>query len=384
MGIHHIFYCNARPLTTADYLCRNCLSDEMPEDPDVLEDFGFNRCKTRDEQSHLLGVYIGLFVYRDISSETVDAWRKGGALMSQITEEYNKIPEVSRGKYFPWLLRNAHILSPGKTVNPVQAPPEIDLERILGQAASYLGGEDSGKTLEQLEPFDKKRCFVFFALALENANPSPFEHAPFDLWYQFGFATCVSRDTTHQGIRHAEGGLGGSYATLLSGHKHRRAYCKSLGIPYDGPPDPPICPFDEFWTAYSSLSLPSVFDKYGYGHVMDQNLRDFLSCKPEKRPHVWRLLHYIAIGEVNAIDSIPELKDAAKFYGISSLADTGERIALYEFYRQLLGVVDPLSLDEACAQGTLLKLALQHLKTDVGARIKSLLVKLDLSKRRGG
>ncbi|KAI0853036.1 hypothetical protein F5Y00DRAFT_130748 [Daldinia vernicosa] len=382
MRLYHIFYCNLRPLTTADYLCRDCFEDRMPDDPEVLDDFGFNRCKTRDEQSHLLGVYIGLFKYFDVPSETVDGWRRNGILLDQIAQAFNKIPEESRGKYFPWLLRNTHLLSQDKTVEPSQESPKSYLARVFEEARPYLKGQDSGKTMEQLEPLDKRRCFTFFALTLQNSSPPPIELAV-DQWYDFGFATCIGRDLTPEGIQHSEGWLGGLYSTLLFGRKARRAYCKSLGIPYDGPPDPPICPFDEFYRAWSSYTLPSVFDKYGYGDRIDEwpFFRKFISTKPEKRAHVWRLLQYIAIGELNAIDSTPKLMNAAKFYGISSHVDTRERLALYEFYRQLLGVVDPLSLEEACEQGTLLRFALEHLGTDMDTRVKSSLVRLDLSKR---
>ncbi|KAI1386036.1 uncharacterized protein F4822DRAFT_360825 [Hypoxylon trugodes] len=220
MGIHHIFYCNARPINTADYLYRDCLADRLPEDPEVLEEFGFNRCKTMYERTHLFGLYIGLFIHLDVPSERVDAWRRDKSLLQNIAREYEKIPETSRGKYFPWVLRNKHILDQNVSTTKEESSASAYLDRVFQVAAPRLDGEDAGKTIEQLEPFDKRRCFVFFAFSMDSTSPSPLD-STLDMWYDFGFPACIkpNRDLSLEGIKHAEGRLGSLYNTLLWGYR---------------------------------------------------------------------------------------------------------------------------------------------------------------------
>ncbi|RYP79201.1 hypothetical protein DL771_000179 [Monosporascus sp. 5C6A] len=169
------------------------------------------------------------------------------------------------------------------------------------------------------------------------------------------------------------------------GYKSRRDYNRSLGIPYNGPKDPPTCPFDEFWRAYTTFSLPAIFDKFGHGNEIDRelpHLRTFLSCPQQERPLVWRLCHYIALGDVNAAASLPAVEAAAEAFGISPHLNTRDRLQLYEFYGELLGAADPLLLQEAWETGTLLRFSKDRLGTRIDSRVCSLLAGLDISRRR--
>ncbi|RYP21195.1 hypothetical protein DL765_002334 [Monosporascus sp. GIB2] len=129
-----------------------------------------------------------------------------------------------------------------------------------------------------------------------------------------------------------------------AGYKSRRDYHRSLGIPYNGPTDPPTCPFDEFWRAYDTFNLPAIFDKFGRGDEIDRewpHLRTFLSCPQQERPLVWRLCHYLALGDVNAAASLPAVEAAAEAFGIGPHLNTRDRLQLYEFYGELWGAADP-------------------------------------------
>ncbi|KAI1501064.1 hypothetical protein F5X99DRAFT_383772 [Biscogniauxia marginata] len=386
MGVHHLFKCNSRPITTADYLYENCIADDYPDDPDVLEDFGFNRCKTHYEKTNLLGVYIGLFKFLDVQPDEVDVWRRENSLLKNITRLYEEIPEVARGGYFPWLLRNPHVLSQDKPTGTGEIFGTASLEVIIEAARPYLNDEDRKKAVEQLEPSPKRYCFFFFAMALDCSHPPPIGDGH-DFWYNFGFPACIVGsmfDLSPADIRHAEGRLGAFYSRLFCGHKPERDRASDLGIPYEGPPDPPTCSFDEFWKAWNLSILPVIFDKYGHGDMVDQrwpHLRKYLYCRPQEHPLVWRLCHYIAIDDVNAVDSVSEIKGAAEAYGIHSYFNARDRLMMYEFYRRLLGVADPLLLDDACQTGKLLQFSQGHLGRDMDSQIRSILARLDVSKR---
>ncbi|KAI1635726.1 hypothetical protein F4809DRAFT_429173 [Biscogniauxia mediterranea] len=385
MGIYHLFQCNARPLTTADYLYKSCLSDEFPDDPEVLEDFGFTRCKST-ERTFLLGVYIGLFLHLQVSSEKVDLWRREDTLLENIKREFAAIPERSRGRYFPWLLRNTHVLRRDTPVLQRGDPGVGELQQMIDDARPYLESDDRNKDFDKLEPMSKQYCFLFFAITIGNTHPPPTEVTQ-DMWYNFGFPACVISSFGHldpQGIQHSESRLGSFYNSFFCGNKIHRDRAVALDMPYYGPPDRPTCSFREFWTCWNLSILPLLFDKYGYGKDADQSwpyLRKYLSTPPQERPLVWRLCQYLAIWDVNAVDTIPVIRAAAEAYGIHSSLNAKDRLMMYEFYRRLLPAVNPLQLDEACQKGTLLKFTTQHLDNKLDPGIKSVLVRLDISKR---
>ncbi|RYP91021.1 hypothetical protein DL770_002851 [Monosporascus sp. CRB-9-2] len=260
-------------------------------------------------------------------------------------------------------------------------------EKIIDDARPYLRGEDRDKSLLQLQPSSKKYSFLFFAFALQNSTPNP-AWDNLDMWYDFGFPVCIGSDSyrgCRSDLKYAESELGRLYNYLLAGYKSNRDYDRSLGVPYNGPKDPPTCPFDEFWRAYATLNLPTIFDKFGQGDEIDRkwpHLRTFLSCPQQERPLVWRLCHYIALDDVNAAASLPAVEAAAEAFGIGPHLNTRDRLQLYEFYGELLGTADPLRLQEAWETGTLLRFSKDRLGTRIDSRICSLLAGLDISRRR--
>jgi hypothetical protein len=83
-SVYHRFICGRREIITADYLEEAVISDELPDDPQTREDYGFSRCEKLEEESHLGGLYTGLFKVLDVSSEELDQWRKSGVLTENI------------------------------------------------------------------------------------------------------------------------------------------------------------------------------------------------------------------------------------------------------------------------------------------------------------
>ncbi|KAL7803693.1 hypothetical protein V8C44DRAFT_343588 [Trichoderma aethiopicum] len=347
MGFRHLTKCSARSITTADILFQDAISDQLPQDPETLDHFGFTRCRDMREQTHLLGLYQGLLHYR-VRAIQLNEWRERDILVSKIIETFCRKPEKYRGSYFPWFLRNQHVLdssSPPLDLHGKDNP----LRRAIIAARPYLDPEDRAKDVEQLDPPAKRLCFLFYAMALDGSHPSPYWDG-LDLWYNFGFAT------------YAEGHLGHLYSRLVGGNKSSRDYDQSLGTNSWDYPDLPTCSFNEFWMAYEAGTLPKLFHRYGLGHALghDDGLLEFLSCPPSRdalRPSIWRLKHLLALDPNTPLGSYPGIDAAAQEYGFVSQLDAGTRLELRYFYERLFTKVNPLRVHEAKNRGELLEFA---------------------------
>lgn len=76
----------------------------------IRRDNGFCRCETWNQKSHLLGFYKGLLTIFEVRTQEVDWWRREGTLLKNIISKFNRIPEGSRGSYFPWFPRHTRLL----------------------------------------------------------------------------------------------------------------------------------------------------------------------------------------------------------------------------------------------------------------------------------
>lgn len=363
MSFYHLTKCSARSITSADILCQDAIGDQLPKDPEALEHFGFTRCRDGRERSHLLGLYQGLF-HLGVGPIQLNDWRERDILVSSIIDKFSKVPAKCRGGYFPWFVRNQHILDNSR--------PPLELEgkdhpilRAVAAARPYLDPEDRAKEVKDLKPLSKRDCFVMYAMALDGTHPNPSEDG-LDLWYSFGFATC--RD------EYDESRLGSLYSRLIGGNKSFKDYDQSLGFTSRGYPDLPTCSFNEFWVAYEAGTLPELLHQYGMSHSLhdDSGLREFLSVPPNQdalRPSVWRLKHFFALEPNTPLSNFPKIEAAAQEYGFTPQLDARTRLALRQFYGQLFEKVNPLTVHEAKDCGTLLQYAESNLTTiDDGVR----------------
>ncbi|KAK1245966.1 hypothetical protein MKX07_005035 [Trichoderma sp. CBMAI-0711] len=326
-----------------------CLA--RPNDQETLEHFGFTRCRTARERSHLIGLYQGL-VSLNVGAVQLNDWREREVLVTKIIETFSRVPEQARGSYFPWFLRNQHVLD--KSFPPLELDgKDHPLVQAMAAARPNLDLEDRAKDPGQLEPLSKRHCFPFYAMALDGSHPNP-HWAEYDSWYDFGFATC--RDEYDEGL------LGGLYNSLVGGAKSSRDYDQSLGDEPGEYPDLPTCSFTEFWLAYESGSLSKLFHQYGLGYSLDRfsGLPGFLSFLPGQdalRPSIWRLKHFLALEPNTPLGNFPRVEAAAQEYGFASQLDARTRLALRQFYEQLFEKVNPLRVHEAKNRGELLEYA---------------------------
>ncbi|KAJ6028506.1 hypothetical protein N7540_004082 [Penicillium herquei] len=388
MSLDHLAKCSARSITTADILFDDVIKDKLPKDEGAREAFGFNRCSHWREEFRLLGLYRGLLLFlhdREISPVELDKWQENGTLTREIIERFHAIPEHSRGGYFPWFLRNQHVLDNSTPVPQLQGP-EHPILRALDAARPYLEPEDRDKDLCELQPIEKRYSFLFYALALDSSVPNP-NWVEFDLWYDFGFALCTDE--------YYETNLGALYSKLVGGEKFFRDYDTSLGIFPDRTSSLPTCSFDEFWRAWRDGSMADLFDKYGLGDGLDRgagyglgrnvgfhHLRDFMAFPVEKhklRPSVWRLKHLLALDDNTPLTGFPKIEGASQEYGFTPQLDARTRINLRQFYKQLLNICDPLEVHRAKESGELLGYA-ESLSILVDERVRGVLRKMDSTK----
>ena len=183
-ALHHLFKCGGRELTTADYLLRAVLDDEIPDDPQTVDDYMFSRCRTWSEKSHLFGLYGGMLKC-NISSKQLDDWKRSGTLVSEIVSYYMAIPEGCRGGYFSWFQKHKSFLEGSYAEDPDDSQGETLFLTAISKAMVFLQPEDQKRFL-RLEPIEKQHAFLFFAIAHENMHPTPTD----DRWYNFGFCAC--------------------------------------------------------------------------------------------------------------------------------------------------------------------------------------------------
>lgn len=369
MSYRHLTKCSARSITTADRLLQDALEDDIPKDEETREDFGFTRCRHSNEESHLFGLYRGL-LYLDVSPVELDTWCQKDILASKIIETFSAVPEESRGGYFPWFLRNQHVLDRS---TPRPSPHSLKAT-WLDEARALLDGEDRKRDPTKLEPPAKQYCFYFFAIALNSYFPRA-DSTVSDMWYDFGFAVCNNEDE--------EKGLGIIYNKLVGGNKQRNDYEKSLGFRFEYLPKTPSCSFEEFWRACQDGKLVQVFEKYGldlYGspqNVKAEQLREFLSFSPDQlRPSVWRLKHFLALDDNVPLSGFPHVETAIREYGFTPQLDARTKLTLKAFYRKLFEKADAREVHKARAQGGLLELAESTCK-DIDSRVRDVLRNLN-------
>ncbi len=107
----HKFLCSlGRPLDSADYLVVDCLQGETPQEPTVIDDFGFAHCHTAHDGARLLGLYQGLVKHLKVSSRKLHQWQLAGTLRKSIHEAFAELPAFQRGGYYRWFQEHEDLL----------------------------------------------------------------------------------------------------------------------------------------------------------------------------------------------------------------------------------------------------------------------------------
>ena len=142
-------------MTTAEKLLEAVNADESPLDPLTRQQFGFAKVNNHEEETCVLGLYIGLFVHlpRPPTPDMVEDWVTKNELAQHIQEMYERQTMKGSSGYFHWFLKNKHFFDQN-FVNPngPKAAPEHGtcinrklFEELTGRAARRraLAAEDS-------------------------------------------------------------------------------------------------------------------------------------------------------------------------------------------------------------------------------------------------
>ena len=247
-----------------------------------------------------------------IPPKTIHNWRVRGVLVDEIHAAFDKWPEVSKGVFFPWFLRNQHIVSLTET-----------WDMMMWRAWRSIGGSgsDSPQVIRATmarKSDEEQRCFSLYVYLFPGGiQPGP----DVDLWLEFGFASCLSRAE--------ESDLRVQYQFLFV-----------------------QCTFDEFCDAYRARRLLDLFHSKGLQVNHSDHFRDLLRG-PSGRKSVWLLKRFIAQGE-SAPQASSDIHPAVMLdYGFMNCKDDSERQELKRVYKAFFEshAGDPLALHEAAIKG---------------------------------
>ncbi|KAH7890143.1 hypothetical protein F5I97DRAFT_642652 [Phlebopus sp. FC_14] len=313
--VSHIFDCKPRrPINTADYLALAVRQNLLPQHPQTCDDYGFSRAFDPQDKSKLLGLYIGLIEVMEISPKTIHNWRVRGVLIDEIKLAYYKIPETSRGGYFPWFLQNEHLLTGGP---PSEAQMRSEGDAMILRAWQYTGGnpKDSAESVRaaiSCLDAEEQKCHALYALLLTKWHPCP----SLPIWIDFGFCACEGEEE--------EMWLGGRYQELIS-----------------------ECTFKEFCNAFRSSTLLDLFGaKEIIMDLISSSVQDVL-----RGPHksVWCLKQVALQDDPNFQVPNPVWFD----YGFMNCKNDSEKRQLRRVYKAFFASpgADPLALHEAAIKG---------------------------------
>jgi hypothetical protein len=77
------------------------MDDRMPDDPDVLENFGFQNLPSYHDRTKLLGLYKGLTRYLEVTAEELNLWQQEKSLITNIIRVYSEASSFGGGNLLP-------------------------------------------------------------------------------------------------------------------------------------------------------------------------------------------------------------------------------------------------------------------------------------------
>lgn len=109
MGNENLFQRLCRSHASKSYALYECLGrNQLPNDPEVNESFGFDRFPHPKDKRMLLGLYQELALLL-VDLTEMDQWRAKAELLERIKREFMQRPAHLRGEHFAWLLENEDV-----------------------------------------------------------------------------------------------------------------------------------------------------------------------------------------------------------------------------------------------------------------------------------
>ncbi|KAJ7773574.1 hypothetical protein DFH07DRAFT_937338 [Mycena maculata] len=311
-----------RPITSADHLRAAVHRQKLPENLEILSDYGFTRVDEGGRKM-LLEVYRVVFE-EGVRSRALLQWQAAGNLLREVEMLLDRLEIWKTYPTMSWFRAHRHAFDPTMRI------PEnnnSDLARIKAAAVGsweHVGDFPSQNADEIFsavtDSWSRERATVFrFLSILGVCHPGP----DLDGWVQFGFCAC--HDESEEQF------LSATYKIL--------AQC---------------CSFDAFVTAYSTSKLVELFDAYQLRgrRIIHPYLEDVLSGSPVVFKSVWNLKQHVMDPQSTRSHVIPSVEVD---YGFVNCTSESEYKDLKDLYKSFFVRRDanPLKLHEACVSGTL-------------------------------
>lgn len=286
----------------------------MP-DAELVQGFGFERCRSNKDWTYLFGLYIGLVKHLSVSSRSLHKWQQENSLARNIIKTFEDKKKAHgrfyEGEYYPWFLNNQHIVDANA---PKQPPGErgLDLEALR----KYLPAKDKNTPLSKLEPMSKKDTAFLYAAVKGGSMLPPVT----EIWNTLGFSTCHMNGWDEQALINF----------------YSRLFDKSS--------------FVEFQKAYEQRSLEKLARAKGFSREVNEfRKRGVMVGLPPVHPSCYDLKQYVVCGDVVVEPPRPVGVD----YGFWKCASAKERILWKDTYLKLFKhhAYNDRDLHEACISG---------------------------------
>ncbi|KAJ6457953.1 hypothetical protein C8R45DRAFT_561386 [Mycena sanguinolenta] len=320
----HLVNCNpGRPITSADHLRAAVHRRKLPDDLNILSDYGFTRV---DE----VGSKILLDVYRvvfdeGVRSRDIHQWKNSGNLLQEVEKVLRRLESWKTYSVLRWFEDHRYAFDPTMAVPKhddqnqlgILKAAQVQLWNEVGDFPSHIHDEIHSHIINTWPR--AKGNFFFFRSALGTGHPGP----ELDTWLHFGFCAC--QDESEEGF------LGLTYRMLAS-----------------------YCSYDEFFTAYTNSNIIQLLDAKGPRgrRMIHPYLEGVLSGSPVVFKSVWMLKQYLGCSRSGGSD-LPRSVEVD--YGFVNCTTESEHQDLKDLYTNIFEKphTNPLQLHEACVSGSL-------------------------------
>ncbi|KAF8144349.1 hypothetical protein K438DRAFT_1874218 [Mycena galopus ATCC 62051] len=322
----HLVDCNpGRPITSADHLRAAVHRRKLPEDLDILSDYGFTRVNEVGGKI-LLNVYQ--IIFEDgVRSRDIHQWKTSGHLLQEVEKVLRRLENWKTYPVLPWFEEHRYAFDQDAAVDRPGTESDDQIGRIMEAQVELWNkvGDFPSQNWEEIrstinnEWSDDRATFFLFRSMLGIYHPGPDLH----FWVNFGFSAC--HDEAEESF------LALTYQ-ILAGR----------------------CSYNEFSTAYCNSTLIQLIDDKGLRgrRLTHPYLEDVLSGSPTVFKSAWPLKQYVQLpGKVQS-DITPSVQVD---YGFMNCTSDSEYQDLKDLYKNIFERphANPLQLHEACISGSL-------------------------------
>jgi hypothetical protein len=321
----HLIDCYpGRPITSADHLRAAVHRQKLPEDLEILLDYGFT-CVGEVDGKILLDCYQVIFD-EGVRSRDLHQWKESGQLLAQVEKLLQSLDAWKTLHIIHWFNEHRYAFdstmpAPDHTeAGAIMAEKIMAAQVRLWNRVGDFPSHDRDEIYSAIRNWPKPRAnfFLFYAM-LPFSYPGP----DWDNWVAFGFCAC--HDESEEQF------LSETYKLLVE-----------------------RCTYDNFLAAYSTSGIIQLLDANDLRgrHMIHPYLEDVLSGSPVMFKSVWYLKKHVQDRTSVQSDMEPSVRADYRFMFCTSDSEYQDLKGLYKsiFERR---DTNPLKLHEACVSGSL-------------------------------